>query len=58
MILFTVLIVMPPTQQHAALSGIASKSQSVREGNYRADSRNGGAADKKTPINSSRPRHS
>ena len=58
MILFTVLIVMPPTQQHVALSGIASKSQSVREANYRADSRNGGAADKKTPINNSRPRRS
>jgi hypothetical protein len=60
LMLLTAFVVMPPRQQpRVALSGVDLKPQPVREVVYKADSRKGGAVDKKkAPLSGSRPRHS
>ena len=51
LMLFTVLIVMPPKRQpHAAFSGIELKPQPAKEVIYRADTRKARAVDKKSPV--------
>ena len=58
LMLFTVLVVMPPGQQHGTLSRIASKSQLLRAVYYKTDSRQPVVVNKEIPVKSSRPQRS
>ena len=58
LMLFTVLIVMPPRPQRVASSRIESKPRLVRAVIYKTDSRQRGAVDRKIPLNSSPPQRS